>query len=63
MQLIRQNQQKCVPEYSSFVFKMAAEVEGNVECSVASFMKELQRGESLYHKFSNDYKNKQVRDT
>ena len=26
MQLIRQMQQKCVPEYTSFVFKMAAEV-------------------------------------
>ena len=41
---------------------MGAEVEGNVECSVASFMEELQRYESLYNKFSKDYKNKQVRD-
>ena len=56
-------QQKYVPEYTSFVFKMAAEVEDNVECSVASFMEELQRNESLYNKFSKDYKNKQVRDT
>ena len=31
MQLIRQMQQKCVPEYTSFVLKMAAEVEGNVK--------------------------------
>ena len=30
MQLIRQMQQKCVPEYTSFVFKVAADVEGNV---------------------------------
>ena len=43
-------------------YKMAAEVEGNVECSVASFMEELQRYESLNNKFSKDYKNKQVRD-
>ena len=41
---------------------MAAEVEGSVECSVPSFMEELQRYESLYNKFSKDYKNKQVRD-
>ena len=59
---IRQMQQKCVPEYTCSVFKMAAELEGNVECSVASFMEELQRYESLYSKFSKDYKNKQVRD-
>ena len=63
MQLIRQMQQKCVPEFTSFVFKMAAEVEGNVESSVASFMEELQRYESLYNKFSEDHNNKQVRDT
>ena len=62
MQLIRQMQQKCVPEYTSFIFKMAVEVEGSVECSVASFMEELQRYKSLYSKFSKDYKNKQVRD-
>ena len=31
MQLIRQMQQKCVPEYTSFVLKMAAEVGGNVK--------------------------------
>ena len=41
-------------------FKMAAEVEGNVKCSVAFFMEELQRYESLDNKFSKDYK--QVRD-
>ena len=42
--------------------RMAAEVEGNVECSVASFMEELQRYECLYNKFSKDYKIKQVGD-
>ena len=41
---------------------MGAEVEGNVECSVASFMEELQRYESLNNKFSKGYKNKHVRD-
>ena len=56
---IRQMQQKCVPEYTSFVFKMAAEVEGNVECSVASFMDFSAMNPS---KFSKDYKNKHVRD-
>ena len=39
---------------------MAVEVEGNVKCSVAFFMEELQRYESLNNKFSKDYK--QVRD-
>ena len=43
-------------------FKMAAEVEGNVKCSVTFFMEELQRYEFLNNKFSKDYKNKQVRD-
>ena len=62
MQLLRQMQQKCVPECTSFVIKMAVEVEGSVECSIASFMEELQRYESLYNKFLKDYKNKQVRD-
>ena len=33
-----------------------------VECSVPSFMEELQRYECLYNKFSKDYKAKQVRD-
>ena len=41
---------------------MAAEVEDRVECSVSSFMEELQRFECLYNKFSNNYKKKQVRD-
>ena len=49
MQPTREMQQKCDPEYTSFVFKMAAEVEGNVEFSVASFMEERQRYESLYN--------------
>ena len=43
-------QQKSVPECTSFVFNMAAEVEGDVECSVAAFMKELQHYECLYNK-------------
>ena len=38
---------------------MGAEVEGNIECSVASLMEELQRYESLNNKFSKGYKNKQ----
>ena len=50
-----------ISEYTLF-FKMGAEVEGNVECSVASFMEELQRYESLNNKFSKGYKNKHVRD-
>ena len=58
MQLIRQMQQKCVPECTSFVFNMAAEIEGDVECSVAAFMEELQRYESLCNKFSKDYMQK-----
>ena len=62
MQLIRQMQQKCVPECTSFVFNMAAEIEGDVECWVTAFMEELQRYESLCNKFSKDYKKKQVRD-
>ena len=35
MQLIRQMQQKCVPEYTSFVFKMAAEVTLNARPSLS----------------------------
>ena len=50
-----------ISEYTLF-FKMGAEVEGNVGCSVASFMEELQRYESLNNKFSKGYKNKHVRD-
>ena len=41
---------------------MGAEVEGNVECSVAFFIEELQRYEFLNNKFSKGYKNKHVRD-
>ena len=37
-------------------------MEGNVKCSVALFMEELERYESLNNKFSKDYKDKQVRD-
>ena len=59
MQLIRQMQQKCVPIHL-FCFQNGGG--GNVECSAASFMEELQRYESLYSKFSKDHKNKQVRD-
>ena len=59
MQLIRQMQQKYVPEYTSFVFKMTAKVLGNFECSVACFMEDFPRYESLCNKFSKDYKNKQ----
>ena len=62
MQLIRQMQQKCVPVCTSFVFNMAADVEGDIECSVASFMEELQRNECLHHKCLKDHKKKQVRD-
>ena len=35
MQLIRQMQQECVLEFTSFVLNMKAEVEDDVECSVA----------------------------
>ena len=41
---------------------MGAEVEGNVGCSVASFMDELHCYESLNNKFSKGCKNKHVRD-
>ena len=45
-----------------FVFNMAAEAEGDLECSAAAFMEELQRYECLCNKFSKYYKKKQVRD-
>ena len=53
---------KNVSQNALLCFKMAAEVESCVECSVPSFMEELQRYECLYIKFSKDYKAKQVRD-
>ena len=53
---------KNVSQNAPLVFNMAAEVESDVECSVASFMEELQRYKCLYNKFSKDYKKKQVRD-